>query len=159
MNKTKISEEWRPVPSLPNKYQVSNLGRLRSKDKILKQSIGNHGYPVVNLGSSGYHLVHRLVATAFCSKNANEDFVDHLNSIRSDNRTINLEWVTRAENNKRQYIAKGIEKPQSKLIPKDVIHIRDEHSSGVSINRLARGYGISTSSMRDAILRRTWKHV
>lgn len=42
--------------------------------------------------------VHRLVACAFCEKEEGKDYVDHINCIRSDNRSTNLRWCTAKEN-------------------------------------------------------------
>ena len=42
-------------------------------------------------------LVHRIVAAAFCPRNEG-DQINHLNSIRHDNRAENLEWCTGKEN-------------------------------------------------------------
>lgn len=53
---------------------------------------------------SGYfaingHVVHRIVATAFCgAKPSPEHVVDHVDTNRLNNRAENLRWVTRLEN-------------------------------------------------------------
>lgn len=173
-SKTKICETWKNLSGPLSIYSVSNLGRIKSssrtityKDKrsflkpgkILKTTIGNHGYPVVNLGANGYHLVHRLVAEAFCAKQILCDHVDHLNSIRTDNRSENLQWVTQKENNKRQKINRGVDHYNSKLAKSDVLHIRDEFNLGFSYSKIAKGYGVSYSTIRDVLLRNTWANV
>lgn len=178
---TKIYEVWKPILSLNKLYEASNLGRIRSEDKIisikgrkpfikkgkiLKQTIGNHGYPVINLGSYGYHLVHRIVAETFCNKDNGKDHVDHINSVRSDNRSINLQWVTQLENNKKQKIAKGSEKKISKLVESDINKIREEFvelSKVINANNaylaIGKKYGVSRCTIYDVIKNKTWKHV
>ena len=43
--------------------------------------------------------VHRLVATAFIPNTYNKPCIDHINTIKDDNRADNLRWVTQKENN------------------------------------------------------------
>ena len=87
---------------------VSNMGRVKSlgnnktrKEKILKNIKGKDGYLSVGLYKDGkikMYLVHRLVAQAFIPNSNNKPFIDHINTIRTDNRVENLRWVTSKEN-------------------------------------------------------------
>lgn len=83
-------------------YMVSNFGRIkslvRSREKVLAQSVNNWGYKTIKLRGRGY-LVHRLVAISFFGEPPSEIHqVNHKNMIVSDNRVENLEWVTPREN-------------------------------------------------------------
>ena len=49
-------------------------------------------------GKDKIERVHRLVAIAFIDNPERKTEVNHINSIRNDNRVENLEWVTREEN-------------------------------------------------------------
>ncbi len=94
-------------------YQVSNMGRIKSlsrilsnnhiiEGKILKNKIGKSGYNSVNLSKNGKaktYKVHRLVALTFIPNPENKPYIDHINTIRIDNRVSNLRWVTQKENN------------------------------------------------------------
>lgn len=105
-------EIWKDVKGYEGIYQVSSLGRvkaLENKDRathraehILSQT-DNKGYRNVALcfeGKMKTYQVHRLVAIAFLNKPSGKDFVDHINTIKCDNRVENLRWCTELENNR-----------------------------------------------------------
>lgn len=108
------NEEWRDIVGYEGLYQVSNLGRVKSlerghktlsayiqKDKILKTHIGIRGYCIVCLSKNGKvkHIpIHRLMAKAFIQNPKNKPCIDHINTIRTDNRIENLRWCTHKEN-------------------------------------------------------------
>ena len=111
-----MEEIWRPIDEHPD-YQVSNLGRVRSGDilisrihsgkkqtfihkgRILSQAPNSKmGYVEVNIPGTGSTRVHRLVAQAFIPNPNSWPQVNHINSIRNDNRVENLEWCTQKHN-------------------------------------------------------------
>lgn len=110
-------EEWKDIKDYENLYQISNLGRVKSlgktiidssgrkriiKERILKGGKDDKGYLYVCLCKDGIHKyikVHRLVAETFIPNPNNLPCVDHINTIRDDNRVENLRWVTYEENN------------------------------------------------------------
>lgn len=108
------TEEWRPVVGYETRYEVSDLGRVRSlagrhgpyaAPWVLRPGLMN-GYPYVNLRLNGIqktYCVHRLVARAFCSGFLPGLHVNHKNGVRHDNRVDNLEWVTPAENQRHSW--------------------------------------------------------
>lgn len=110
-------EEWRDIKGYEGLYQVSNLGRVKSLDnfdyggknnskrlrkgKILKLHKRTDGGLGVGLNKNKKHKscqVHRLVAQAFIPNTDNKPHIDHINTIRTDNRVENLRWVTPKEN-------------------------------------------------------------
>lgn len=95
-----VNEEWKTVQCCPM-YEVSNWARLRNKKTntiLYGVKIRDSGYVRIYLNKKSY-FVHRLVASAFIM---NDDpirkwTVNHINSIRDDNRSVNLEWASSAE--------------------------------------------------------------
>jgi len=101
-----MDEEWRPVEGYEGLYEVSNLGRVKSlhprnSGKIRALKVKRNGYIAVTLSRNGKLktvTVHQLVAQAFIPNPRNLKEVNHLNEIKSDNRSENLAWATRREN-------------------------------------------------------------
>lgn len=113
-------EKWEDVEKYEGRYQVSNVGRARSlsfkqryllrngvfsfrntKERIVASQAINSGYRIVHLNLEGKrkaHLVHRLVAKAFCGGYFEKAEVNHKNGRKQDNQSENLEWVTRTNN-------------------------------------------------------------
>ena len=101
-------EIWKSIKSYEGLYEISSLGRVKSlnyrgtgKKKILKNIECSNGYLMVNLTKNGKQKqfkVHRLVAEAFIPNPEDKPCIDHINTIRTDNRVSNLRWVTQKEN-------------------------------------------------------------
>lgn len=113
-------EIWKDIKGFEGRYQVSNMGRVRSLDrdivttfrgtvhtrhykgKILAPKSTLAGYHCVVLAVSGVHTrcsIHRLVAMAFVKGYKDGAIVNHKNEIKSDNRAENLEWCDYTYNN------------------------------------------------------------
>lgn len=103
-----MTEIWKDIAGYEGKYQVSNLGRVKSlnyrrtgKERCLEPKDNNDGYLQVTLyknGGKDQPLVHRLVAMAFILNPEGKPEVDHINRDTTDNRVENLRWVTSIEN-------------------------------------------------------------
>jgi hypothetical protein len=98
-----LEEIWETMIEFEGNYEVSNLGNIRNKTskRNLSQHLINSGYLKTNIkykGKSHNRLVHRLVAQYFCNGFREDLQVNHINAVRTDNRSVNLEWVTPKEN-------------------------------------------------------------
>ena len=102
-----IKEEWKDINGFEGYYQISNLGRVKSlprvvrnfitKEKILKNHENSQGYYRVELKVKGLErqcFVHRLVAEHFINKPKGCDVVNHLDCNPHNNCIDNLEWTT-----------------------------------------------------------------
>lgn len=110
-----MEEVWKDIRGYEQVYQVSNLGRVKSLERvvdfgrsyrtvhemILKQYIQNNGYVWVGLHKNNTQkrmLVHRLVAMAFIPNPDNLPEVNHKDENPLNNTLSNLEWCTRKYN-------------------------------------------------------------
>lgn len=112
------AEEWRPIVGYEGYYEVSDHGRVRSVDRLVK---GPHGDAVWRLqgrpmkqrpwSKKGYmcvkltrenkdkrHAVHRLVLAAFVGPCPEGYEACHNNHVKHDNRLSNLRWDTKSAN-------------------------------------------------------------
>ena len=116
-----MQEIWKSIEGYEGKYEISNLGRVKSlcdkngrkRELILKPRVGKQGYLYLNLWQESEgkaKKIHRLVAEAFCYKPATAECVNHINGVKTDNRAENLEWCTYSYNSKQSY-ANGSSKP------------------------------------------------
>lgn len=174
-----VEEEWKPIAGFYN--EVSNHGRVRSvthvagngktyKGKILKPIITKSGYVNVCLttGNDESRItkrVHRLVADAFVENPDDKDEINHKDGNKENNRSENLEWVTRSENEQHAYdnnlikVLKGSEKPLSKLDEEDIRNIRKEYDDGCLQIELAERYGVARQTISSIVNRKAWAHV
>lgn len=108
-----MKEAWKDIVGYEGLYQISNKGRLKHlksshviDEHICKCYINNNGYYIAHLYKNNERkmfLLHRLVATAFIENTNNYEFVNHINSKRTDCRAENLEWCDRSYNTKWSY--------------------------------------------------------
>ncbi|MFC7450554.1 NUMOD4 motif-containing HNH endonuclease [Rhodococcus daqingensis] len=111
-----LAEHWLPVVGYERCYEVSDLGRVRSIDRIVTTRAGydisltgrmmsasthpsGHRYVHLTMeGRDSTYQVHRLVMRAFVGPCPEGLEVRHLNGDPTDNRLANLAYGTRSEN-------------------------------------------------------------
>lgn len=106
-----MKEIWKNIKGYENTYQISNLGRVRSKDmmvknkktyylkkgRILKPIVKAHGYLWVSLKGK-LISVHRLVAENFIDNPYGYYEINHKDENKQNNYAKNLEWCTHKYN-------------------------------------------------------------
>lgn len=114
-----VVERWVVAPGFDGYYEVSDIGRVRSLDRIVVDKGGRRkrflkgaimqphkdkdGYLIVHFRYKGEDYpnikLHRLVAKAFIPNDDNLPYINHKDFDRSNNKVSNLEWCTAQQNN------------------------------------------------------------
>ncbi len=179
------NEIWELHPNYIG-YSISNFGRVKSlkrkiltkkgilftvNEKIISLIVNSQtGYPACRIwlnNKSKNCTVHRLVAETFIPNPDNKPSVNHINSIRTDNRVENLEWCTYSENSKHSYdfgnrkSIKGINHSKCRFSESQVLAIRKFFKKNPEVLKIniALKYGVTAQSIGDIILGKTWKHL
>ena len=110
-------EQWRPVVGWEGLYEVSDHGRVRSLDRMVRGAYGSNwlrrgtilklyaewsGHMTVRLQADNRGKknmkVHQMVLSAFVGPLPEGKVTRHLNGVPSDNRLANLEYGTYRQN-------------------------------------------------------------
>lgn len=149
------TEIWKSFPGYEGLYEVSDQGRVRGVERLVKTKNGvrlvssrilrpcvraGSGHHQVSLsvgGKSTSHRVHKLVLEAFHGPRPFPEAVGrHLNGVESDNRAENLRWGTVTENNRdiRWHVEnRGSVRPTESIIPPALAGMVARHMSDAEI--------------------------
>lgn len=143
------------IKDFENLYEISDTGLIRRMDskRELKLTLNKEGYYTVHFSNGAKRKrlrVSRLVAQAFIANPDNKPEVDHIDTIRTNNNTSNLRWVSRDENVKNpltlQKYAKvhNGNKHNDRNYRKDILILRE---SGMSYKSIAKTLNCSISTV------------
>jgi hypothetical protein len=160
-------EEWRPVISYEDRYEVSNMGRLRAlfsrTGMILKAKPDRTGYYHVVLIRDKHRItptIHRIVMAAFVGPCPSGHQVNHISGRKSDNRLENLEYVTPKANKAHAIrlglVAVGERSGRAKITSDMVRQIRNLDMTQV---QCAQKFGITQTQVSRIRRRQSWRHV
>ena len=188
-----VEEVWKPVKgfgaTVAKRYEVSNLGRVRSLDhkkvgtvktkvgivprttlvkgRVLKPQAVKDGHLWVALcdgETQNKQLVHRIVAATFLGKAPkNKPNVLHWNDNPADNRVSNLRYGSDADNaadrTLRGRATKGQAIHTAKLEPSDIKRIKELRSRGWELKRIGDKFGVSDSTVYQICAGNAWTHL
>lgn len=159
------------------RYAVSNLGRVKqtidspriTAGQLIPQFKYDEGYlgcGIFLFGRWRVVRVHILVAEVFKGKCPKGKEVNHKNGKKWDNRTKNLEYVTRGKNLKHAY-ALGLKKhmsgalnPRAKYTAEQIKKFRKLfYVFGYTPKEISERYKVNFKTMEDILMYRTWSEV
>ena len=165
-----MGDVWAQIAGFPN-YAVSSNGAVMRltegkgtrMGRILKPRSNSQGYLRINLYDSQGKIhvakVHRLVATHHVPNLDGLPMVNHMDGVKTNNTSPNLEWCTQSHNTKHAY-GMGLIKNMAKLTPEQVREIRALYTQhGVSQQFLSKQFGIAPTTVAQVVNHITWKHV
>lgn len=171
-------EQWRPVVGMEGLYEVSDYGRVRSLDRVVRGPLGpkrlrgkilkpalRHGYEFVSLyvdGVSTNMAAHILTAAAFIGPRPDGHHTCHNDGQPRHNHVSNLRYDTCAANQldkvRHGTLLRGEGVGNSKLRAKDVAIIRSAVRCGIPQRRLAEKYQVSPALICKIVSGALWKH-
>jgi hypothetical protein len=172
-------EKWKDISGFEGKYQISNIGRVRSLDRITNNrqfkgaiktpQISNTGYYRVHLCTENRKTkpfsIHRLVATHFLPSIGGKNVVNHIDGDKLNNRLDNLEWVTISENTKHSYdtglqiMGRSEKNPASKYTEGQIREVKKLSKMNYSRKHISEATGVSRAMIHSVLKNKSWTHV
>jgi len=175
-------EIWKSVEGFEECYQVSNLGRIKSlarcvrnkwswqttKEKIIKARFTKSGYCIVSFNCFGKKYpnkyYHRIVLETFVGPCPEGLQCCHNDDCKQNNRLENLRWDTYYSNLQDKYkfdkILFGTRTWNNKLTEEDVRKIIKLCNEGIYCHKeIANMFNIAKSTVSGIFCRKRWKHL
>jgi hypothetical protein len=160
-------EIWKPIVGYEGRYEVSNLGAIRSlnfrrtgKARLLTPSPDSYGYLSVRLcDGEGVRTrksfgVHRLVALAFIGIRPEGLSINHIDGDKKNNVARNLEYISLRENSMHA-IENGL-CSHVRLDRGKAAEIRRLGISGITAREIARRFSVHPSTVERVLNGKTW---
>lgn len=159
-------EIWEKIPNQPSRYEVSNLGRIRTlaftvgnrtmKEKILFSGLSQKGYPRINLNGT-IRFIHNVVAEVFVQNPNNYPQVNHKDGNKLNNCADNLEWVTNQQN-RDHAVANGLHSKEArpntrKYTDQDAEEMAQMQFHGYSLRSIARLHNTTHAAIKKVLAR------
>jgi hypothetical protein len=151
----KDGEYFKEVEGFSGLYAITSFGRIwkysagNLKGRWLKTSRTGDSYvrvPLQKEGNRYWRYFHRLVAEAFVPNPQNKKYVNHIDGIKHNCNSDNLEWVTAYENH--QHACDKKLHPHYKLSARDKFTICELYQSGkATVKELSVKYDVVSSNI------------
>ena len=146
-----------------SRYAVTEDGQVinRKTKRVLRQFLNNSGYRRVYItddtGKQRGQYVHRIVLAAFTPNPEGHSDSHHIDSDKSNNHRLNLQWVTRQQNqlHMRDFVSSRPDSPY-RLTMADAAGIRERYAASGTQAELAEEYGVCGMTVSLVVRNRTW---
>ena len=147
-----IIEKWKEIKGYEGLYLISNTGKVKRNNKILKEHKDTNDYRSISLCKKGdvkQYRIHRLVAQQFLVNEENRPHVNHKDGNRQNNYADNLEWATCSENHRHSFDVLKREPTKAMLSKFGDQHNRSKSFFLISPDGKRRRYGSMLEARRD----------
>lgn len=176
-----MTEIWKDIEEYKGIYQVSNMGRIKSLERLTNGKLGSvkihlekiltplnltKGYQGVRLYKDyiGKTLkIHRIVAKTFICNPNNLPQVNHINGNKKDNKVSNLEWCDNRYNMDHALdsllIKRGFDKHFSNFNSILFSTIQPLLDCGLTCKQLSLIYNVDRHTISTILSGKSYKHL
>lgn len=135
-------ETWKPIPNYEGKYEISDLGNIKSitrqvrtkgnstrtvLGKLLNQQINHKGYPIIGLSTGKLvktYTVHQLVGITFIPNFIKGTELNHKDGNKQNNALTNLE-ISDSSHNQFHAVRTGLKPKTGKSKFNNVTYVKN----------------------------------